>query len=47
MEQSVKDDIRQLAIIAENNRSVLGDEFKKISEPQKKDHHIDDREKYF
>ena len=42
--KSVKDDIRQLAIIAENNRSVLGDEFKNNSDDQKKER-TDDREK--
>lgn len=34
--KSVKNDIKQLTIIAENNRSVLGDDFKGTSEHQEK-----------
>ncbi len=34
--QSVKNDVKQLTIIADNNRSVLGDEFKSSSEHQEK-----------
>ncbi len=34
--KSVKNDVKQLTIIADNNRSVLGDEFKSTSKHQEK-----------